>query len=116
MSRVIDPEQGEESIGTLIGRLTEDGKRYARAEIGYYKLLATTKLREAGLGIGFGLVALVLLCSTLTALLVGVILALVPLVGAGWATAIVVVAALLIAGLFGWIAYRQIAKAFGGGR
>jgi hypothetical protein len=104
----------EEGVGELLTRLVEDGKGFARAELGYYRVLVTSKLREAGAGIGLAAAALVLACSALTALLVGLVLSLATLVGPGWATAIVVVAALAIAGLLGWLGYRHLTRVFGG--
>jgi hypothetical protein len=110
---VAEPEQQEESIGALIGRLVEDGKGYARAEIGYYRTLAISKLGEAKAGLIFGVTALVIALCTVTALLVGLILSLAPLVGPGFATLIVILGALALAGLLGWLAYRQISRLFG---
>ncbi len=107
-------EPQEESVGALIGRLVEDGKSFARAEIGYYRILATAKAREAGIGLGFGVVALVLACSAITALLVGLILSLATLIGPGLATAAVVLVTLAIAGLLGWFAYKHLLRVFGG--
>ena len=108
-----EPQTEEESIGELLGRLVEDGKGFARAELGYYRTLATGKLRAAGLGLGLGVAALVLAGSAVTALLVGLILALATLVGPGWSTAIVIVGALALAGLLGWLAYRRLSTIFG---
>lgn len=103
----------EESIGTLIGRLVEDGKGYARAEIGYYRTLAASKLGEAKLGLTLGAAALVVALCSVTALLVGLILSLAPLVGPGWATLIVILAALALSALLGWLAYKRILRLFG---
>ena len=97
----------------MIGRLVEDGKAYARAEIGYYRTLAASKLAEAKLGLILGGTALVIALCTVTALLVGMILSLAPLVGPGWATLIVIVAALALSALLGWLAYRHILRMFG---
>lgn len=108
-----EPEEQEESIGVLVGRLVEDGKTYARAEIGYYRTLVTGKLGEAVKPAIFGGAALVIALSAVTALLVGLILTLATLVGAAFATLIVIVAALSFAGLLGWLAYRQIQRMFG---
>ena len=107
-----EPEN-EESIGTLIGRLVEDGKGYARAEIGYYRTFAASKLGEAKLGLIFGAAALVIALCTVTALLVGLILSLATLIGPGWATLIVIVAALALSALLGWLAYKRILRLFG---
>ncbi len=107
------PETQEESIGALIGRLVEDGKGFARAEIGYYRTLATSKLGEAKGGLIFGAAALVIALSAVTALLVGLILSLATLVGPGLATLIVILTALALSGLLGWLAYKRILRLFG---
>jgi hypothetical protein len=109
---VAEPET-EESIGTLIGRLVADGKDYAHAEIGYYRTLAASKLGEAKLGLIFGMAALVIALCTVTALLVGLILALATLIGPGWATLIVIAAALALSALLAWLAYTRIQRLFG---
>lgn len=110
----IEPE--EESIGALFGRLAEDGKGYARAEIGYYRTLATSKLGESKNGVILGVAALVIACSSVTALLVGLILTVSTLTGPGWATLIVFLSALALAGLLGWLAYKSVSAAFGGAK
>ena len=109
-----EPEQQEEeSIGALIGRLVEDGKGYARAEIGYYRTLAMSKLGEARAGLILGAAALVIALCAVTALIVGLILSLSTLVGPGLATLIVIAGALALAGLLGWLAWRQVGRLFG---
>lgn len=108
-------EPEEESIGELIGRLVEDGKGVARAEIDYYRALAATKVGEARAGLILGIAALVIALCSVTALFVGLILSLAPLVGPGLATLIVIVVALALAGLLGWLAYRHLARLFGDG-
>jgi len=110
---VDEPDTQEESIGVLIGRLVEDGKSYAQAEIGYYRTLAASKLAEARLGLIFGVAALVIALCSVTALLVGLILSLAGFVGPGWATLIVILVALALASLLGWLAYRRIQRLFG---
>lgn len=111
---MIPPEPQEESVGALFGRLVEDGKGFARAELTYYRILLTGKLGEAGVGIGFGVAALVLGCSAFTALLVGLILSLATLIGPGLATLAVVLVTLAITGLLGWLAYKRVMRVFGG--
>jgi hypothetical protein len=110
---VAEPDN-QESIGALLSRLVEDGKSFARAEIGYYRTLVLAKLGEATGGLVLGVVALVLLLSAVTALLVGLILTLATLVGPGFATLIVILATLVVAGLLGWLAYRHMLRVFGG--
>lgn len=111
---MITPGPQEESVGALFGRLVDDGKSYARAEVGYYRILLTEKLREGGVGLGFGVAALLLACSAVTALLVGLILSLATLIGPGLATLAVVLVTLAIAGLLGWFAYKHVMRVFGG--
>lgn len=111
---MIAPEPQEESVGALLGRLIGDGKSFARAEVGYYRLLLTGKLKEAGVGLGFGAAALVLACSAITALLVGLILSLATLIGPGLATLAVVLVTLALAGLLGWFAFKHVMRVFGG--
>ncbi|ATY31459.1 phage holin family protein [Sphingomonas psychrotolerans] len=106
-------EPETESIGALIGRLVADGKGYAHAELGYYRTLAASKLGEAKLGLIFGAAALVIALCAITALLVGLILALATLIGPGWATLIVIAAALALSALLGWLAYTRIQRLFG---
>lgn len=107
------PDLQEESIGELLGRLADDGKSFARAEVGYYRTLTTRKLGEAKTGLIFGVAALVLALSAITALLVGLILSLATLIGPGLATLAVVLGTLLVAGLLGWLAYKQMLRVAG---
>jgi hypothetical protein len=109
------PDHQDESLGALFGRLVEDGKGYARAEIAYYKTLARAKLGEARTGLLLGAVALVLLVAAAIALVVGSLLALATLVGPGYATLITVAVTLVVAGLLGWFAAKHLQRAFGGG-
>jgi hypothetical protein len=110
---VAEPDN-QDSIGALLSRLVEDGKSFARAEIGYYRTLALTKLSEAAGGLVLGVLALVLALSAVTAMLVGLILTLATVVGPGFATLIVILATLAVAGLLGWLAYRHMLRVFGG--
>ena len=110
---MLQPQEQEEGVGELLGRLVEDGKTFARAEVRYYRTLAMGKLAEAKTGVVFELGALVIALSALTALLVGLILTLATLVGPGFATLIVIVVALVLAGLLGWLGYRHFARMMG---
>ena len=91
----------EESIGDLFGRLIEDGRNYARAEAELLKRIAR---HRAGLARN-GLIALaagaLLLLSSLTALVLGLVLGLAELIGP-------VLAGLAIAVLLAGIGYLLI--------
>ena len=82
----------DESIGDLFGRLIEDGREYARAEIGLYRQIARHRAGRARNGAIALAAGAVLLLSSLTALIFGFVLGLANLIGpvlAGLAVALV---------------------------
>ncbi|HEX8302325.1 phage holin family protein [Sphingomonas sp.] len=103
----------DEGIGELLGRLVEDGKGYAQAEIGYYRTLARSKLRDATAMLWMGATALVLAFVALVALAVGLVLTLSSLVGPGWATLIVFTGITAIAAILGWLAWTHVKRMMG---
>lgn len=102
---------GDVPIGQLFSQLVDDGKRYARAEVELYKAKAADKAEPVKWAAIYGGGAITLALSAVTALLVGLILALETLVGPLAATLIVVLATLAVAGLLGWMAYKRVAEA-----
>jgi hypothetical protein len=100
---------GDVPIGQLFSQLVDDGKRYARAEVELYKAKAQEKAEPVKWAAIFGGTAAVLALSAVTALLVGLIMSLTPQVGPFGATLIVVVVTFAIAGLLGYLAYKQLA-------
>ena len=102
---VQDPR--EESIGDLFGRLIEDGRIYARAEIDLLKQIARHRAARARTGaillVGGG----VLLFSSIIALILGLVLGLTQLIGP-W------LAGLAIAGLLAGTGYLLIRIGLGG--
>ncbi|MBO9622792.1 MAG: phage holin family protein [Sphingomonas sp.] len=111
-----EPGAQEESIGELFGRLVEDGKGFARAELGYYRAVAADKLAQAKAGLILAGVALLLALAGAIALVVGLVLTLAALIGPGWATLVVVLATLLVAALLGWLAWRHFQRMTGSGQ
>ena len=86
----------DESIGELLGRLADDGRAYVKAEIGVYKAIAARRAARARSGLIALAVGAVLLVSSITALLLGLVLWLASLIGpllAGVAIAAVLVLA-----------------------
>ena len=83
----------DEPIGDLVGRLIEDGRDYARAEIGLYRQIARYRAGRARNGLILLSAGAVLALSALTALIVGFVLGLATLIGPVLAG--VVVAAIL---------------------
>lgn len=98
------------SIRTLVSRLIDDGKAYAKAEIDLVRLRVEDELVGyrraaifAGIGAVFGASAIVCLCLTLVLTLAGV---LGPLLGGLLATVLVGA----ISGLLIYFGYRNIEK------
>ena len=108
-------DRDEESIGDLLGRLVEDGKAFVRAELGYYRALATDKYYQARAGLILAGAALLLLMAAAIALVVGLVLTLATLVGPGWATLIAVAVTLAVATLLAWLARRHFRRMAGSG-
>jgi hypothetical protein len=99
------------SLGTLLTRLSGQIRTLIRAEIGLYRAEAAWRAVSLGWAAGFAFGALALLQALTVALLVGLILALAPVWGIGWAVAAVTLGGLATAALLGWLAYRKIAAA-----
>ena len=78
-SPVDDPR--EESIGDLVSRLIEDGRSYARAEVDLLKQIARHRAERARTGLVLLVGGGVLLLSSLTALILGLVLGLAALTG-----------------------------------
>ena len=114
----IDEAADERSLIDDVEVLIEDGKTYLEAELNYQKTRALfAGDRAKGVAI-YGLAALIFAWMALIGLTIGLIFALTPPLGAWGATAVVVVAWLLIAGFAARAAasrWRALAGSFGGG-
>ena len=98
----------ERPIGELVHELIEDGKAYARAELGVLKALATAKVNAFRLpAILFG-VAFVLLLAAISALAYGVAAGLATLIGplAGGIVAFLMFAA--VAAALIWVGINKV--------
>jgi hypothetical protein len=112
--RIVVPSSGQESIGALVSRLVADARAVVTAEITLYRAKSVSWLAQAKTIAIFGVTALILVNAAIIALLVGLILTIQTLVGPGWATAIVVLGTLVIAGLLGWLASGRVSKLLAG--
>lgn len=101
---------GDEGLGTVVGRVVEDAKAYARAEVTLWKTVASTRGSQAGIAAGLAVGALLVALSAITALLVGAILSLRPIMGPGWATLLVVIVALAVAGMLAKLALSSLKR------
>ena len=99
----------DEGISTLVHRAVEDVRELASAEVAVFKAKASERIGAfTSAAIFFGIAATLAL-SAVTALLVGLILSLATLIGPLGATAIVVIATLVIAGVLGLIGKGKLA-------
>ena len=107
-----DPAPGDTDrpVGELIHELIEDGKAYARAEVGLVKAMATAKANALKLPAILLGVAFLLSLAAITALAVGVAMALATLIGplAGGIAAFFMFAA--VAGGLAWYGVERLRK------
>jgi hypothetical protein len=89
----------EDSIPTLVGRLVDETRQLAGAEVALYKARVAERVSAYKSAIIFFAAAGVLALAALIAMLVGLILSLATLIGPGLATLAVVVVVLAIAGI-----------------
>jgi len=104
------PPPPERPVGELVHELVEDGKAYARAEIGLVKAIAAAKGKALALPAAMFGVAFICALAAITALALGVVLALETFIGplaAGFVGMLVFVA---IAGLLGWYGYSRLRR------
>ena len=105
------PPPPERPVGELVHELIEDGKAYARAEIGLAKAIAAAKGKALALPAALFGVAFLFGLAAITALAVGVVEALAPLLGplaAGFAGLLIFAG---IAGSLGWYGYERLRRA-----
>ena len=103
-----EPADNERPIGELVHELIEDGKAYARAEVGVMRAMAAAKADALKLpAILFG-AAFVLRLASVTALAYGVAAGLATLIGplAGGLVAFLLFAA--VAGVLIWIGVGKV--------
>lgn len=105
---VIPAFDGEESLTSIVGRLAGETQALATAQVAVYKAKFGETASAYKSAAMFFAVAGVLALAALIALLVGAILTVATLVGPGWATAIVVVAVLALAGVLAMIGKSKL--------
>lgn len=89
--------RADESVRHVFARLIADGRAYASAEANRQKLRATLVaggIRNAAI---FGILAMMLVFAGIIALLVGLVVALTPHIGAIWAALAVFAGSVLVA-------------------
>lgn len=104
------PPPPERPIGELVHELIENGKAYARAELGLAKAIASAKGKALAIPAAMFGVAFICALAAITALAVGVVLALEMFIGplaAGFVGMLIFAA---IAGLLGWAGYSRLRR------
>ena len=99
----------EDSLIEEVRDLVEDGRTYLETELQYQKTRAALVFDRGRTGAIYGLIALGLAHLALVALVVGLVIALTPLVSAWGATAIVVGVLAIVAVVFAFKAKRRVA-------
>jgi Putative Actinobacterial Holin-X, holin superfamily III len=91
------------SFGDLFRQLIADITAYFDAERQVYGVQVKLTRRSMGWIALFALAAVVIAQGAMIALVVGLLLVFVPMIGAGWATTVVVLACSIFAALFLWL-------------
>lgn len=107
-------ELDRESVGGLFTRLVDDTKTLAQAEVDLYKQIALQKTQRSKLGLALAFTGYLIICASITALLVGFVIGLADIVGPVLAGIIVGLVGLGVGGgLILW-AVRSLSAAFSG--
>jgi type III secretory pathway component EscS len=96
-------------LGGLIGQLCEDARALVRAEIQLAKSRTLALLRRSRAAIMLLALAGCVAFASVVALMLGLVLALAPLVGPTLAGVILLIAGLVVSGVLGWIAIHLLA-------
>lgn len=110
MLKPVDPGPPERPIGELVHELIENGKAYARAEFDLYKTIAAAKGKALAIPATMFVVAFIFALAAVTALAVGVVLALETFIGPLAAGFVGMVIFAVVAGLLGWAGYRRLRR------
>jgi hypothetical protein len=112
MLKPVDPGQQppERPVGELVHELIEDGKAYARAEVGLIKAIATAKGKALVLPAVLLGAAFILALAAVTALAVGIVVALAKFIGPLAAGFVGMLIFLAIAGGLGWYGVQRLKR------
>ena len=104
------PPPPERPVGELVHELIEDGKAYARAEIGLVKAIAAAKGKALAIPAAMFGVAFICALAAVTALAVGVVITLETFIGPLAAGFLGMLIFLAVAGLLGWSGYNKLRR------
>src|SRR5690349_21005987 len=106
------PPPPERPVGELVHELIEQGKAYARAEIGLAKAIATAKGKALAIPAAMFGLAFVFALAAISTLALGVVLALAKFIGPLAAGLVGLLLFAAIAGGFGWYGYSRLMRDF----
>ena len=106
------PPPPERPVGELVHELIEEGKAYARAEIGLAKTIATAKGKALAWPMGLFLMALIAVQSAVTIVAVGIFMALLQPFGPILSGIVACLVFLGIAGALGWYGFQRLRRDF----
>jgi len=109
-----DPLDEEDSIGELFGRLVDDGRTVAAAEMQFYRQVFYRRVALARVAIGLAVLAAALVLASLIALFLGLVIWLMPWIGPVGSGLMVCLFGLVIAGLLVRAALRRLGPALAG--
>lgn len=104
------PPPPERPVGELVHELIEDGKAYARAEIGLVKAIAAAKGKAVAIPAALFGAALFIAMAAINALAVGVVIALETFIGPLAAEFVGMLIFAAVAGLLGWAGYSKLRR------
>lgn len=112
MLKPTDPGQQppERPVGELVHELIEEGKDYARAEVGLAKAIASAKARAVAIPAALIGTAVIVGLAAVSALAAGVVIALATLIGPLAAGFIGMVLFAAIAGCLGWYGIERLRR------
>src|SRR5689334_192345 len=104
------PPPPERPVGELVHELIEQGKAYARAEIGLARAIATAKGKALALPAAMFGAAFICALAAVTALAVGVVIALAKFIGPLAGGLVGMLIFLGLAGGIGWYGYNRLMR------
>ena len=104
----MQPEPSERPVGELVHQLIEEGKAYARAEVGLVKAIAAAKGKALAIPVGLFGAALLVAQAAITVLAVATFALLQWALGTVWAGLLTFLLFAAIAGALVWVALRRL--------
>ena len=104
------PPRAERPVGELIHELIEDGKAYARAEIGLARAIAAAKGKALILPAALFGAAFMFALAGITALAVGVVMALAKFIGPLASGFVGMLVFMAVAGALGWYGAQRLGR------